>query len=134
MDFLIFSALVGIILPWIFIMYNIGCQWSKNFLSCMAEFPEKMRIKPGTKVDVIIPSWHINGHGERCRKDFCLGYMKGAGRTYREEVEISWSYTNPLAPSIREMTPAARHDALNNHWNGWNFHKIIGFSKSYFHF
>jgi hypothetical protein len=100
MDFLIFSALVGIILPWIFITYDIGCQWSKNFLSHMAEFPEKMRIKLGTKVDIIIPSWHINGHRERCWKDFCLGYTKSTGRTCREEVEISWSHTNPLAPSI----------------------------------
>jgi len=86
-------------------------------------------IKPSTKVDVAIPSWHINGHGAKCRKDFCLGYMKGAGRTCGEEVEISWSHTNPLAPSVREMAPGARHDTLNDHWNGWNFQKIIGFHK-----
>ena len=129
MDYLIFSALIGIILPWVFITYDIGCQWSKNFPSRMADFPEHMRIKSGTKVDVLIPSWHINGHGERCRKKFCLGYTKGAGRTCGEEVEISWSHTNPLAPSVREMAPAARHDTLNDHWNGWNFRKIVGFSK-----
>jgi len=132
MDFLIFSALIGITLPWIFITYDIGCQWSQNFRSRMAEFPENMKIKPETKVDVVIPSWHINGHGERCRQNFCLGYTKGAGRTCGEEVEISWSHTNPLAPSVREMAPAARHETLNDHWNGWNFHKIVGFSMSYF--
>ena len=105
MDFLILSALIGIILPWIFITYDITCQWSKNFCNCMAKFPKHMRINPNTKVDVAIPSWHINGHGERCRKDFCFGYMKGAGKTCGEEVEISWSHTNPLAPSVQEMGP-----------------------------
>ena len=129
MDSLIFSALVGLTLPWIFITYDIGCQWSKNFRSRMSDFPEHMRIKPGTKVDIEIPSWHINRHGKRCRSDFCLGYTKGAGRTCGEEVEITWSHTNLLAPSVREMAPAARHETLNDHWNGWNFQKIVGFCK-----
>ena len=53
--------------------------------------------------------------------------MKGAGRTCREEVENTWSSTNALAPSVREMAPGARPDTLNDHWNGWNFCKIVGF-------
>ena len=127
MDFIVFAALVGIILPWIFITYDIGCQWSKNFRARMLDFPENMQINPTTKVDVVIPSWHINGHGQRCRKEFCLGYTKGAGRTCGEEVETTWSSTNALAPSVREMAPGARHDTLNDHWNGWNYRKIVGF-------
>ncbi|KIJ90500.1 hypothetical protein K443DRAFT_116509 [Laccaria amethystina LaAM-08-1] len=127
MDFIVFMSLIGVTLPWIFITYDIGCQWSKNFRSRMADFPEDMRIPAETKVEVAIPSWHINGHGEGCRKDFCLGYTKGAGRTCGEEVEITWSHTNALAPSVREMAPAARHDTLNDHWNAWNFRKIVGF-------
>ena len=126
---LIFGAHVGILLPWILITYDISCQWSKNFQSCMSEFPEHTQIKPETKVDVGIPSWHITSHGERCRNDFCLGYTKGAGRTCGEEVEIPWSHTNILAPSVREMAPADQHDTLNDHWIGWNFRKIIGFRE-----
>ena len=127
MDFIFFAALVGIILPWVFITYDIACQWSKNFRDRMSNFPESMRINPATKVDFAIPSWHINGHGERCRRDFYLGYTRGAGRTCGEEVETTWSSTNALAPSVREMAPGARHETLNDHWNGWNFHKIVGF-------
>ena len=127
MDFIIFAVLVGVILPWIFITYDIGCQWSKNFRARMSDFPEHMQLNPATKVNVAIPSWHINGHGQRCRRDFCLGYTRGAGRTCGEEVETTWSSTNLLAPSVREMAPGARHDTLNDHWNGWNFRKIVGF-------
>ena len=42
MDYQIFSALVGVVLPWIFITYDIGCQWSKKFRSGMLDFPEHM--------------------------------------------------------------------------------------------
>src|ERR1700678_3605094 len=59
--------------------------------------------------------------------DFYLGYTRGAGRTCGEEVETTWSSTNALAPSVREMAPGARHDTLNDHWNGWNFRKIVRF-------
>jgi hypothetical protein len=127
MDYLILSALLVIFLPWIIITYDIGCQWSKNMWKRMEDFPEAMKLNPDTRVDVGIPSWHINAHGKNCRDNFSLGYLAGAGRTCGEEVETSWSHTNALAPSVREMGPAARHDTLNDHWSGWNFHKIVGF-------
>jgi hypothetical protein len=99
----------------------------------MEEFPPEMQIPDATKVDVAIPGWHINGHGNTCRNNFNLSYMEGVGRTVGEDIETTWAGTNPLAPSVREMGPAARHDTLNDHWNGWNFRKIVGFRTS-FHF
>jgi hypothetical protein len=30
------------------------------------------------------------------------------------------------------MGPAARHDTLNDQWNGWNFRKIVGFRTFFF--
>jgi len=95
----------------------------------MEELPPEMRIPDMTKFDVAIPSWHINGHSDKCRNNFNLSYMEGTGRTVGEDVETIWAGTNPLAPSIREMGPAARHETLNDHWNGWNFRKIIRFRK-----
>jgi hypothetical protein len=71
----------------------------------MEDFPEAMKLNPDTRVDVGIPSWHINAHGKNCRDNFSLGYLAGAGRTCGEEVETSWSHTNALAPSVREMGP-----------------------------
>ena len=97
----------------------------------MDEFPSEMKIPDTTQVEVAIPGWHINGHGASCRDNFNLSYMEGVGRTVGEDVETTWAGTNPLAPSVREMGPAARHDTLNDHWNGWNFRKIVGFRKSF---
>ena len=96
----------------------------------MAEFPEEMQIPDTTQVDVAIPGWHINAHGAKCRNNFNLSYTTGAGRTTGEDIETTWAGTNALAPSVREMGPAARHDTLNDHWNGWNFRKVVGFRKT----
>jgi len=100
----------------------------------MAQFPKSMRIPDATQVDVAIPGWHINGHGAKCQNNFNLGYMEGARRMVGEDIETTWAGTNPLAPSVREMGPAAWHDTLNDHWNGWNFQKIVGFHMHVFLF
>ena len=86
-----------------------------------------MQIPETTQVEVAIPGWHINGHGDACRNKFNLSYMEGVGRTVGEDIETTWAGTNPLASSVREMGPAAWHNTLNDHWNGWNFCKIVGF-------
>jgi Kyakuja-Dileera-Zisupton transposase len=127
MDYMIFAALVGITILRIILTYDIICQWSKNFRKRMADFPPEMRIPESTRVDVAIPGWHINAHGEKCRENFNLSYMEGAGRTVGEDIETTWAGTNALGSSVREMGPAARHDTMNDHWNGWNFRKIVGF-------
>jgi hypothetical protein len=57
--------------------------------------------------------------------------MEGVGRTVGKDIKTTWAGTNPLAPSVQEMGPAARHDTLNDHWNGWNFRKIVSF-RMYF--
>ena len=93
----------------------------------MAKFPEHMQIPDMTQIDVAILGWHINGHGAKCQNNFNLAYMEGARRTVGKDIETTWAGTNLLAPSIQEMAPAAQHDTLNDHWNGWNFHKIVGF-------
>ena len=126
MDFIVLSAIIGITVLWIVITYDIGCQWSQNLQSRMGDFPEHMRITEDVNVEVGIPSWHITGHGKKCQDNYNLGYMKGTGRTCGEEIESSWSHTNPLAASVREMGPGVRHETLNDHWNGWNHRKVVG--------
>ena len=129
MDYIVLSTLAGVKLPRVTISYDIGCQWSRNLRRRMEEYPDDMKINPNIAIDVGVPSWHINGHGDTCRSDFCMGYMPGVGRTCGEEVETTWAQTNSLATSIREMGPGARHETLNDQWCGLNFRKIVGFRK-----
>jgi hypothetical protein len=117
-------------LPRVVVTSDIGCQYSKHFWQCNQEFPDDLRLDPDTDVDIAIPSWHINGHGPKCKCNFSMSYMVGAGRTCGEEVETSWAHTNSLGMSVHEMGPGARHETLNDHWNAWNFHKIVRFCTS----
>lgn len=102
-DFVIFATLMGVILLQVVLTYNIVCQWSKNFCKCMEQFPPEMQILDSIHVDMAIPGWHINGHGDACRNNFNLSYMEGVGRTVGEDIETTWVGMNPLAASVREM-------------------------------
>jgi hypothetical protein len=131
MDYLVLSTLIGVELLLVVLSYDIGCQWSKNLQQRVLEFPEDMRLDANANIEVKVPNWHINGHGEFCRTHYSSNYLKGAGRTCGEDVETSWVGTNPLGPSVRELGPASRHELLNDQWNGWNFQKIVGFRMFY---
>ena len=63
-NFIVFYTLLGIILPRIVIMYDIICQWSKKLRKRMEELPPELQITETTQLDVSIPGWYINGHGE----------------------------------------------------------------------
>ena len=65
-DFIIFSALVGIMLSMLVITYDIACQWSKNLQKRMQEFPEHMRIPQTMEIRCGVPSWHIKSHSPDC--------------------------------------------------------------------
>ena len=129
MDWIVLSCLIGITLLRLVISYDIACQWRKNLFERMTEYPEEMRLPSDLEVEVGIPNWHVNGHGMECQNNLLISYIPGVGRTCGEDVETSWAHTNSLAPSTREMGPGARRETLNDHWNGWNFRKIVGFRK-----
>ncbi|TEB28142.1 hypothetical protein FA13DRAFT_1794138 [Coprinellus micaceus] len=124
MDYIVFSALVGLSLMCIVLTYDIACQWSCKYRSRMEKLLEALHLPDGVAMDVAIPSWHINRHGQSCQDNFHVGYLKGVGRLCGDEVEQTWWGTNPLGTSVREMTPAARHETLNVHWNAHNSQKI----------
>ena len=129
MDYIILSSLVGTKVPRVVLSYDIGCQWSKNFSRRIKDLPGNLQLDPNVKVEVGIPTWHVNGHGDDCKANFSLGYMHGVGRTCGEDVETTWAQTNALGTSTREMGPGAWHETLDDHWSGWNFWKIVGFRE-----
>ena len=78
---------------------------------------------------VAVPKFHITGHGASCQIDYNLCYMDGVGMTHGEGVETIWSHSSSLAIWSRENGPAARHLILDDHWNGWNWKKVVGLRK-----
>ena len=131
-DYIVLSSAKGVKVVRIVLSFDVNCQYSKKFWERMKEFPLEMQIDKETKVEFVIPSWHINAHGADCRADFGLSFRDGVGRTCGEEVEGAWAGTNPLGPSTREMGPGACHETLNGQWGGLNFRRILSFRKFIF--
>ncbi|KAJ2914795.1 hypothetical protein MD484_g5622, partial [Candolleomyces efflorescens] len=127
MDYIILSAVLWLTLARIVITYDIACQWSKNLPKRMEKLPERIQLDlKTTSVTTAVPSWHINGHGTDCQTNYALAYRQGSGRTCGDEIESTWSQTNVLGASVREMASGGRHESLNDHFNGINFSKLVG--------
>ena len=108
MDYMVLSALAAVSVLHIVVSYDIGCQWSKNLQEQISKYDDdNLQLPEDTQLEIRIPSWHINGHGSYCQNNYSLNYLPGVGRTCGEDVEISWSQTNSLAPSTHEMGSGA---------------------------
>ncbi|KAJ7579361.1 hypothetical protein C8J56DRAFT_897711 [Mycena floridula] len=120
----IFASLLRHVLEIISIVlsYDINCQFSKNFISCVAALPPLL-------FRWAIPKLHILGHKQDCQREFNLNYMLGVGRTDGEGVERPWANIGPVATSTREMGPGHRHNMLDDHWHDWNWRKIVALGK-----
>lgn len=130
MDYIVLSSLIAMGLLRLILSYDIACQWSKNLATQMESYPDSMRINlKEVEVRAAVPGFHIRSHGSDCQQLYSLNLIKWAAQTVGEEVETGWAHMNLAASSIQEMAPGNRHEALNDHWGGWNFRKIITFSE-----
>ncbi|KAF7341816.1 hypothetical protein MSAN_02036600 [Mycena sanguinolenta] len=61
-----------------------------------------------------------------CQEEYSLNLVPGSGQTDGEGIERPWASTSAPSPtSTRVSGPGARHDALDDHWNFWNWLKTI---------
>ena len=129
MDFIVLSTLVGVVMMFLTLSYDVACQWSRNFAKRVSEFPVWMQL-PGYllgSIKYVIPKFHIYGHGCPCQTKYSLNFLPHLGRTNGEEPERWWAHINPVSMSTREMGAGARHDVIDDHAASWNWHKIINF-------
>lgn len=133
-DFAVASALENHIkagITDVVISYDIGCQWGKHLQHRLSTYPSIPRVDL-TKLKSLrfaVPKFHLIGHGESCQTAFNLALMDNVGMTHGESVETIWSHSTSLATWSRENGPSARHLILDDHWNGWNWSKLIGLRK-----
>ena len=132
MDYIFLSTLRDEKVKSIKISYDIACRWSIKLRQRIQNYSEALQI-PEDKfaLEYFIPKFHLPAHGSSCHTKYSFNYRPGVGRTHGENIESGWAHTNPAAVSTREMGAGARHSALDGHWGGWNWRKIIGFGKFY---
>ncbi|PIL23637.1 hypothetical protein GSI_14950 [Ganoderma sinense ZZ0214-1] len=72
----------------------------------------------------LLPSMHLHAHKELCQIVYALAYADGFGLAHGEGVETPWAEFNIAGLTTREMSAGARHDAINDLFNSWNWQKM----------
>ncbi|KAJ7071748.1 hypothetical protein B0H15DRAFT_793361 [Mycena belliarum] len=109
------------------ISYDIVCQWWKDLVERLKKLPPMVRIS--IVLDLfrfVIPKMHIHSHTLLCQLLFSLNLVPGSANTDGEGIERPWSWIGGLAGSTRASGPGARADAIDCHWNYWNWTKLLG--------
>ena len=57
---------------------------------------------------------------------FNLAYTKWAGRMDSERIESGWAQSTSMATWTQESGPNACHNILDDHWNLFNWQKLLG--------
>jgi hypothetical protein len=134
MDFALLSTLLPSLdtgISRVLLLYDIGCQWVKNLQSRIHQYSISATVNLASLSywKVVIPKFHLSGHGEDCQVIYNLNYTKGAGRMDGERIEGGWSLSNNLAVWTRENGPNARRAILDDHWGSSNWQKLLGLRK-----
>lgn len=115
------------------ITYDIACKYGVNFpIRCYNQDPTAALIPtPDGPINVsfCVNKFHQESHDQNCCTKNALNYTKFVGRTCGEGVETIWAKLNWLRYSTREMTKGGRREILSEHFNDWNWQKIIGIGK-----
>lgn len=130
MDYVFLSALRGLAVVAVVVMYDIACQWGIHWASRMQSFPEDLHLNlEEVEVRKAIGKLHLPAHRGKCKELYSLNYLPNVARTDGEAIERSWSMTNPASFSTREMTSGHRHDAIDSLIGAINWRKLIGFGE-----
>ncbi|KAJ7150169.1 hypothetical protein C8R43DRAFT_1128212 [Mycena crocata] len=132
MDYMFFHSVAGTDLLRFFVSYDIACQWHVNIWKRMETYHPDLRMREDDErmfVTFLVPKFHLPAHIESCNLLYSFNLTSYVGQTDGEAPERGWANVNPLAGSTKEMGPGARRDCLNEHFNDWNWKKIIAFGR-----
>ncbi|KAF9782109.1 hypothetical protein BJ322DRAFT_1009547 [Thelephora terrestris] len=127
-DYIIASVLKDVAVCDVVISYDIACKWSIHHLGRFAQNHPDLDVSR-FQFSYLIPKFHLPGHGFSCQTNYSFNFTKGVGRTHGETIEQEWAHINLVALSTREMGPGARHLALDDSWNWWNWKKVLGMGE-----
>ncbi|KAH7905404.1 hypothetical protein BJ138DRAFT_1230024 [Hygrophoropsis aurantiaca] len=131
MDYLVFNVLRAFKVKSLNLSYDIACQWHKNLWPRMNSMPQELHIdRENMFIKYFVPKFHLKAHIAPCQTRFSFNWTKGVGRTDGEAPERGWSNVNRVASSTKEMGPGSRRDCLDEHFNDWNWKKVISLGRT----
>jgi hypothetical protein len=135
MDFALLSTLLPSIkqgITRVLVSYDIGCQWDKKLQTRISQYSTSATFKLSSLNywKVVVPKFHLSGHGQSCQLGYNINYTKGAGRMCGEGIESGWSQSGSMVIWTRENGPNARRAVLDGHWGESNWQKLLGLRMS----
>ncbi|KAJ7280892.1 hypothetical protein C8J57DRAFT_1057508 [Mycena rebaudengoi] len=131
MDYIFLRSVKGTELVRLYVSYDIACQWHINIWIRMARYKSDIHFSADGKfITFLVPKFHLPAHIEACNLLFSFNLTRDVGMTDGEAPERGWANANPLATSTKEMGPGSRRDHLDDHFNDWNYKKIVAFGRS----
>ncbi|KAJ7180018.1 hypothetical protein C8R43DRAFT_871018 [Mycena crocata] len=126
MDFLFFSAVLGLLMTFLFHSYDVACQFSKHIWTRMEKLPEKYHLKlDKANIRWMVPNFHLPAHKKGCHAPFSFHWLWGAGCTHSETVEQNWEFLNGIAGAMKLMGLGARHPALEGLFGFHNWCRTV---------
>jgi hypothetical protein len=135
MDFALLSTLLPSIaqgITRVLVSYDIGCQWDKNLQTRISQYSTSatFTLSSLSYWKVVVPKFHLSGHGQNCQLGYNINFTKGAGRMCGEGIESGWSQSGSMVIWTRENGPNARRAILDGHWGECNWQKLLGLRTS----
>ncbi len=110
------------------VIYNVGCQWSINFLDQIKNKPY-LALLDGMKIIPAVGKFHLNAHVKECFAKFSLNFVQGAGQQNREILETLWSGFNKIFYSARAMGISHRREVYDDYMRDSNWKKLVQISR-----
>ena len=110
----------------VLVSYDIGCRWSINLTKRLAEYSisSSFKLSSLSYWRVVVPKFHLAGHGKECHLQFNINFTNGAGRMTGEMIESGWAQSGSMAIWTRENGPFASRAILDDHWGSENWRKL----------
>ena len=114
--------------PRVITIYDIACQWSRNFRQRVKDC-EYLDVPPNLQLVPAVGKWHLGAHVTDCFPKFSLNFIEGIGQVDGEILETLWSVTNKVAGTTRAMGKSHRSEVLDDNMYDSNWKKWVGIGK-----
>lgn len=130
MDFTLLSTLLPSIkqgITRVLMSYDTGCQWDKKLQTWISQYSTLATFKLSslTYWKVVMPKFHLSGHGQSCQLGYNINYTKGAGHMCGEGIESGWSQLGNTVIWTWENSPNTHRAILDGHWGESNWQKLL---------
>ena len=127
MDYLFLSSILDANVTNIIGLYDIACQWGKNFHHHVNDVLVPPHLRPSSMIDIkfVVLKFHLEAYNTKCQALFSFNYSVGVGCTDGEGIERNWSSLNDIASSISIMGPGARWNTIDDFCNFTKWRKTV---------